>query len=204
MIAIIDYGAGNLLSVKNALDKLGFSSKIVKESSELMQAEKAILPGVGAFDSCRRHLDESALIPWIKEFIVLGRPFLGICVGLQLLLDESEERLGADRNPRGLGLIPGTVKRFPKRLKAPQIGWNHVRVFQSSPLFRGLPETGFYCYFVHSYYIQLKTDSNLLCRTEYGVDYCSGIQRGSLYGLQFHPEKSGRVGLSILKNFGEM
>jgi len=204
MIGIIDYGAGNLLSVKNALDKLGFSSKIVIEPSALMRTEKAILPGVGAFGPCRRYLDESALVPWIREFISLGRPFLGICVGLQLLMDESQERLGADCNPRGMGLIPGTVKRFPEGLKVPQIGWNHVRVVQSSPLFRELPETGFYCYFVHSYYVQLKNDSHLLCRTEYGVEYCSGIQKGSLYGLQFHPEKSGWVGLSILKNFGEM
>lgn len=204
MIAIIDYGAGNLLSVKNALDKLGLSSAIVKDPVELLKADRAILPGVGAFASCMRHLERSALIPAIKTYISSRRPFLGICVGLQLLLDESQEKFGAQSNPAGLGLIHGTVKRFSVGLKVPQIGWNLVQATQASPLFRGLPETGFYCYFVHSYYVELQDEAELLCHTEYGVDYCSGIQRGNLFGLQFHPEKSGRVGLAILKNFGEM
>lgn len=204
MIAIIDYGAGNLLSVKNALDRLGLQSAIVKDPAELLKADHAILPGVGAFASCMRQLERSALIPAIKTYISSHRPFLGICVGLQLLLDESQERFDTPDNPTGLGLVHGIVKKFPAGLKAPQIGWNLVQPVGVSLLFQGLPETGFYCYFVHSYYVQLQNEADLLCRTEYGVNYCSGIQRGALFGLQFHPEKSGWVGLTILKNFGEM
>lgn len=203
MIAIIDYGAGNLLSVKNALDKLGFNSQIVNNPVELEKADRAILPGVGAFGSCMSHLKKSRFPPAIRDFIGSGRPFLGICVGLQLLFTESEETFGAEPNPMGLRLIPGRVRKFPPKVKIPQIGWNQIRVEKPSALFKGLG-AGFYCYLVHSYYVDPENTEDVLCTTDYGLKYCSGIQRDNLVGLQFHPEKSGEVGLAILKNFGEM
>ncbi len=205
MIAIIDCGAGNLRSVYNALTKLGFAAQILSDPADLHRADRAILPGVGAFGACKDSLKKSGFIPAIHDFLQMGRPFLGICVGLQLLFSVSEEVFGNETAPVGLKLVPGKVRRFPATmgLKIPQIGWNSLRLVQPSPLWRGLPD-GIYTYFVHSYYVEPEDDRDVLCTSDYGIDYCAGIQRGNLMGVQFHPEKSGQVGLTILKNFGEM
>lgn len=204
MIAIIDYEVGNLQSVKNAFDKVGCAAEIIRDPERLGQADRAVLPGVGAFGATMEQFEKSQFIPALQEFIRSGRPVLGICVGLQLLFDCSEEVFGAEAMPRGLGLIPGTVRRFPESgLKVPQIGWNRLRFKKSSPLWNNLQD-GVYTYFVHSYYADPLIATDVLCTSDYGIEYCAGIQRDNILALQFHPEKSGGVGLTILKNFGEM
>lgn len=204
MIAIIDYEVGNLQSVKNAFDKVGIKSEIVSDPERLKRADRAVLPGVGAFGATMDQFRASGFAPAFKDFVQSGRPVLGICVGLQMLFDASEEVFGDGAMPRGIGLIPGTVKRFPENgLKVPQIGWNRLRFRRPSPLWQGLQE-GVYTYFVHSYYAEPRNEEDILCTSDYGIDYCAGIQRDNVIAVQFHPEKSGTVGLSMLKNFGEM
>lgn len=203
MIAIVDYGVGNLQSVRNALHKIGFQAEIVREPEALRRADRLILPGVGAFGAAMEQLSDSGFIPALHEFIGTGKPFLGICLGLQLLLTQSEEVFGPEVQPKGLGIIPGIVKRFPEMgLKIPQIGWNRLRFTKPSPLWHGLEE-GVFTYFVHSYYAEPTNAGDVLCTSDYGIDYCAGVQRDNVTALQFHPEKSGRVGLTMLKNFGE-
>lgn len=205
MIAIIDYGAGNIQSVFNALAKSGFSVEILRDPAGLARADRVILPGVGAFGACMESLEKSGFVPAIKDFLQTGRPLLGICVGLQLMFNESAETFRGETAPTGLGLIPGKVRKFPetKGLKVPQIGWNCLCYNQPSPLWSGL-DNGIYTYFVHSYYVVPEDDRDVLCTSNYGFDYCAGIQRENLFGVQFHPEKSGQVGLKILRNFGAM
>ena len=204
MIAIIDYGVGNLQSVRNAFTKVGFTARIIQDPEQLKDAERAILPGVGAFGAAMEQFRKSGFIPAVHDFLASGRPLLGICVGLQMLFTDSEEVFGDDAMPEGLNLISGTVRRFADgKLKVPQIGWNKLKFHQKSPLWRGLPED-VYTYFVHSYYGDPIRQEDVLCTSDYGIEYCAGVQRDNIFALQFHPEKSGRIGLIILKNFGEL
>lgn len=204
MIAIIDYEVGNLQSVKNAFDKVGIPAEIIRDPEQLKHAERAVLPGVGAFGATVEQFNASGFQPALQDFIKSGRPVLGICVGLQLLFDHSEEVFNGEAMPKGLGLIQGTVKKFPENgLKVPQIGWNRLSFRKPSPLWKGLKD-GVYAYFVHSYYADPVHQEDILCVSDYGIDYCAGIQRDNIVAVQFHPEKSGGVGLTMLKNFGEM
>jgi imidazole glycerol phosphate synthase glutamine amidotransferase subunit len=202
VIGVIDYGAGNLGSVMNALQRLGGESRFVKGPEEISGAayEKLLFPGDGHFATAMASLEKSGYAAALREWIQADKPFLGICIGLQLLFDSSEEAPPVAGKPiRGLGLIPGTVKRFPGR-KVPQIGWNQTEARPESKLFRGLPENSFF-YYIHSYYTAPADDSAAAAWAEYYVRYCSVIERGALAAVQFHPEKSGVLGLKLLENW---
>ena len=201
MIAIIDYGAGNLASVKKAFDHIGAESVITSDRDLVLNADGVILPGVGAIGFAMEALKSKELDSVVKEVCANGTPFMGICLGMQMLLDESEESFGDDRNVKGLGIIPGIVRRFPtdlieKGMKIPQIGWNQLENVKGSLL----TEKDF-VYFVHSYYCDLRNEEDCAAVTDYGISYCSAIERGNIYACQFHPEKSGEVGLNILRKF---
>ena len=198
MIAIVDYGMGNLRSVEKALIFLGFEAKITDSPHELARAEKIILPGVGAFSHAMNALREKGLDTKIKEEARGGKPMLGICLGMQLFFDKSYE----NGEFKGLGLLPGEIVRLPAGVKAPHVGWNSLDIKQREPLFTGLSENPF-VYFVHSYH--LKTDAPVVSATSfYGEDIQVAAQKGNIFALQFHPEKSGDEGLAILKNFGRL
>ncbi len=198
MITFLDYGAGNVRSVINALESLGGKVKIVTDAQEIASAERLVFPGVGNFGSVMQVLNEKKLIEPLREYLRSNRPFLGICIGLQALFEESEEAPGV----RGLGFIPGTVKRFVTDLAVPHIGWNGVRIRKPSRLFNGLRGDEKF-YFVHSYHVVPKEDADVLTTTDYGYSFVSSIQRGNATASQSHPEKSGEAGLRILKNFLE-
>ena len=202
MIAILDYGVGNLFSVEKAFAALGADARVTNDENIIRQAEKIVLPGVGAFGDCMKNLEESGLIPVLKESIAVGKPLLGICVGLQILFDGSEESPGA----KGLGLIHGMVKKInAPGLKVPHMGWNSIKVReQREPidLFKGLSDKP-YVYFVHSYYAVPDDKSVITATTEYGETLTAAVALGNIQATQFHPEKSGDVGLAILKNFIE-
>ena len=198
MIALIDYNMGNLFSVTQAFKYCGETPRIVTDAAELMKFDAAVLPGVGNFGEGMLRLRESGLAEKVIEFAGTGRPLLGICLGMQMLLGESDEAPGAT----GLNLIPGKVRRFPEMgLKVPQIGWNDVAFKQESvPLLAGLEDKSFF-YFVHSYYVCPDDAGAVIGETEYGVRYASIIGRDNIYGCQVHPEKSQNCGLQIVKNF---
>lgn len=198
MIALIDYNMGNLFSVTQAFKYCGETPRIVTDAAELMKFDAAVLPGVGNFGEGMLRLRESGLAEKVIEFAGTGRPLLGICLGMQMLLGESDEAPGET----GLNLIPGKVRRFPEMgLKVPQIGWNDVAFKQESvPLLAGLEDKSFF-YFVHSYYVCPDDAGAVIGETEYGVRYASIIGRDNIYGCQFHPEKSQNCGLQIVKNF---
>jgi len=225
MIAIIDYGMGNLRSVQKAFEAAGHRAVVTRERRVLADASHLVLPGVGAFADCMANLDRYGLIEPIRSAIDRGKPFLGICLGLQLLFTESEE-FGLHK---GLDLVPGRVKRFPwglagtdplprgaapaqagqapaspepvPRLKVPHMGWNALRISREAPPLRGV-ETGAHFYFVHSYYVE-PSDPSVACTwTEYGIPFVSSIWRDNVFACQFHPEKSQSVGLRIIRNFG--
>ena len=200
MIAIVDYGAGNLRSVELALARLGVHTRVTADPDMLALADGLILPGVGAFSDAMAALGRSGTIPAVLEAVGAGRPRLGICLGMQLLLDGSEEGPGVP----GLGLIPGEVRRLPGcGLKIPHMGWNSLTPAKPSPLFKGLPEEP-YVYFVHSYACKAADPADVLAVTDYGVPFHAAVQRGRILGFQFHPEKSGDVGQKLLANFVEM
>lgn len=200
MIAVIDYGAGNLRSVELALARLGVEMEITSDPERLLRSDGLILPGVGAFAAAMERLQSSGVIPAVKEAVGNGKPLLGICLGMQLLLDGSEE----GRPTAGLGLIPGQVRRLPDvGLKIPHIGWNNLRPAKQSRLLTGLPSDP-YVYFVHSYACFAEREEDVLTVTEYGVPFHSAVQRGNVFGLQFHPEKSGAVGEQMLRNFAAL
>lgn len=205
MIAIIDYGVGNLRSVEKAFAYLGYQALVTSDPATVREADRVVLPGVGAFGKSMESLNRSGMVPVVKEVIASGRPFLGICLGLQMLFEESAEVFnGATGGVKGLGIIPGQVLRFDtKRLKVPQIGWNQIRINKETPILHGIEDQS-YVYFVHSYYVKPTNSQLIACTTNYGIDYCSGISQGNIYAFQFHPEKSSRVGLKILKNFAEL
>ncbi len=196
MIGIIDYGAGNIQSVKNALDFLKLKSCIIKEPKDMETVDKIILPGVGAFGFAVKRLQQSGLFDKIIKWLKSGQPFLGICLGLQLLFESSEESKGI----RGFGLFSGSIKRFNKN-KVPQIGWNDVHIVKPSPLVGRSKKIFFY--FLHSYYVHTPEKNLIVGITEYSIKYPSIINRDNIYGVQFHPEKSGKSGLTLLKNWVE-
>lgn len=201
-IAIIDYGTGNLRSVEKALQTLGFSAVLTRDKSEIRASGGIILPGVGAFDAAITDLRKNGLENIIEESIGLNKPFLGICLGYQMLFSESEEG-----KLKGLGLLKGKVKKFNfagtafSSLSVPHMGWNRLFIKHESPLFSGIP-SGSMVYFAHSFYPEPNDALVVTTVTDYGIEFASGITKGNVFGIQFHPEKSGEVGLSILKNFG--
>jgi glutamine amidotransferase len=199
MIAVIDYGAGNLRSVVNALGRLGYEPRIVSAPEEVLAAEAVILPGVGAAPDTVASLKRLGLVSPILQLIAEGRPFLGICIGLQVLFDGTEEGGWHEC----LGVFRGVVRRLPPGLKIPHMGWNQVRQNYPHPIFRGIPDKANF-YFVHSYYVAPDDRSLIAGETEYGIMICSVIARDNLVATQFHPEKSGEVGLKIYDNFIKM
>jgi glutamine amidotransferase len=200
MIAIIDYGVGNLRSVEKAFEAVGATALVTGDKVAIREAERLVLPGVGAFGECARRLRESGLDRLVLEAAGAGKPVLGLCVGLQLMFDEGHE-FGVHE---GLGLMRGRVVRFPEAgPHVPQIGWNQIENPQPHPLLSGL-EHGTYFYFVHSYYVEAGDSADVLASTEYGIYYPSVCARGSLCGVQFHPEKSQDAGLRLLANFARL
>jgi len=196
MIALIDYGMGNLGSVGNALRFIDCEFEITSDPQVIDAADGAILPGVGAFGDCMANLRVYRLIDAIREYVAADRPFLGICLGLQLLFTESEE-MGRHA---GLDIIAGGVIRFTHSLKIPQIGWNQIARRQDCPQLEGIEDAS-YVYFVHSFHVVPEDDSVVATTTDYGYDFVSAIRRGNLFATQFHPEKSSDVGLQMLRNF---
>lgn len=201
MISIVDYGMGNLRSVQKAFEKLGIAAKIVTTPEEILRAERLVLPGVGAFRDAIHELQRQELVDPIKSHIQADKPFLGICLGLQMLFDISYE----DGEWPGLGVIPGRVVRFAEHpeLKVPHMGWNQLEVVGEPRLLQGIPRDAYF-YFVHSYFVEPQDDSVIAARTEYGQRFVSMIARGNLFATQFHPEKSQAVGLKLLDNFAAL
>jgi glutamine amidotransferase len=200
-VVVVDYGMGNLRSVQKGLEKAGCQAVVSSDPVRIKSASGIVLPGVGAFRDCMANLTRARLVDPVLEAIDEGKPFLGICLGMQLLLGVSEEFGTHD----GLGIIPGRVVRFPadKDLKVPHMGWNRVHFSGSSPLFTGIPDGSFF-YFVHSYYADPENSDAVSGWTDYGVRFCSSLSRDNIFACQFHPEKSQRWGLKILENFGNI
>ena len=201
MIAIIDYDAGNLMSVEKALRALKEEVLVTRDRQELLHADKVILPGVGHFGDAMEKLKGFGLVDVIKEIAQSGKPFLGICLGLQLLFEKSEEAPGVE----GLGILKGEILRIPddRGLKVPHIGWNSLKLQNQGRLFRGLEEEP-YVYFVHSYYLKAAEPQIVKAVTEYGVEIDASVEQGNVFACQFHPEKSSRTGLAVLKNFAKL
>lgn len=202
VIALIDYGSGNLRSVEKALKKVGGDIQVVTRTEEIKDARAVVLPGVGAFDDCVNALQKQELLAGVKEFIKTGRPFLGICVGYQALFEKSEE---FNSCASGFCLLGGKVRRFTERpgIKIPQIGWNQIDITrQNCPLYKNIAN-GSYVYFVHSFYPEPQDNSVVATRTTYGDTFASSVWKDNVFATQFHPEKSQKVGLQLLKNFVE-
>ena len=201
MIAIIDYDAGNIKSVEKALQKLGADVVITKDADVILSADKVILPGVGAFGDAMTNLKKYDLVSVIKQVVERKIPFLGICLGLQLLFERSDETPGVE----GLGILKGEVLRIPDNgnLKIPHMGWNSLHLQNDGRLFEGLSEES-YVYFVHSYYLKAEEPEIVKATTEYGVTIHASVEKGNVFACQFHPEKSSDVGLQILRNFVEL
>ena len=195
-VAIIDYGVGNLRSVEKAFAANGCVAVVTADENVLRNAERLVLPGVGAFGACMNALTERGFDELVRERCDEGTPLLGVCVGMQLLFEESEE-FGATR---GLGLLPGRVRRFSDELVVPHVGWNQIKQRVAHALFDGIDDEAF-CYFVHSYYCEPAQDEVIIGKTDYGVTYASVVAQDNLFGVQFHPEKSQAAGLRLLANF---
>ena len=187
---------GNLRSVSKALESVGADTKVTADPSEVRGADRLVLPGVGAFGKAVQNLEEAGLREALLEFMETERPFLGICLGLQLLFESSEE----DEGRAGLGVLRGTSKRFEKDLKVPHMGWNTVKQIRDSALFQDVPDDS-HMYFVHSYYVDPDDQEIAVSTTEYGITFTSAVQKGNVVGFQFHPEKSQDLGLAVLANF---
>ena len=202
MIIVIDYGMGNLHSVRKALEVVGGSARVSSRAGEILKADKIVFPGVGSFGEAMKELNRRKLVKPIKDAIAGGKPFLGLCLGLQLLFERSEEAPGV----RGLSVLKGDVKRFRvKGLKVPHMGWNQIvqrtaYSVQRNTILKSVPK-GSYMYFVHSYYVKPKDKKVVLTTTSYGIDFASGVCKDNVYAFQFHPEKSQTLGLKILNNF---
>ena len=201
MIAIIDYDAGNLKSVEKALIALGEEVMVSRDSSEILQADKVILPGVGSFGDAMNNLDRFGLVDTIKNVVAKDTPFLGICLGLQLLFKESEETPGAE----GLNLLPGKIFKIPAKegFKIPHMGWNSIEIKPQAKLFKDIPNQS-YVYFVHSYYLKAQDEQIVAASTEYSTHIHASVESGNVFACQFHPEKSSDIGIQILKNFVEL
>jgi glutamine amidotransferase len=196
VIAIIDYGAGNLRSVVNAVGRLGYEAKVVNSPEEVTSARVVILPGVGAAADTMTSLRKAGLDSAVRRFIAEGKPFLGVCIGMQVLFGGTEEGGWQEC----LGVIPGAVRKFAPGLKVPHMGWNQVKQKIAHPIFEGIPDEANF-YFVHSYYVKPEDGSLVAGETEYGVPFCSVVAKDNLVATQFHPEKSGEVGLKVYENF---
>ena len=201
MIAIIDYDAGNIRSVEKAMAKLGQEVWITRDRERIMNGDKVILPGVGSFGDAMAHLREYNLVEVIKDVVAEKKPFLGICLGLQLLYESSEETPGVE----GLGILKGKILKIPeqKDLKIPHMGWNSLHLQNDGRLFRGIEQNP-YVYFVHSYYLKAGEEETVKATTEYSVNIHASVEKDNVFACQFHPEKSGDLGLQILKNFAEL
>ncbi|KAB2839316.1 imidazole glycerol phosphate synthase subunit HisH [bacterium] len=197
MIAILDYDMGNLRSVSKAVEHVGGKCAVTRDPKRAAQADKLILPGVGAFKDCMANLESYGLIEPIREFIASGRPFLGICLGMQLLMDESEE----GGRHKGLGILPGKVLRFSPELglKVPHMGWNRLKLKGKPRLLEGME--GDYVYFVHSYYVAPEKKKAIAATADYGLEFAASLESDNIFATQFHPEKSQKVGLGLLKRF---
>ena len=201
MIVIVDYGMGNLRSVQKGFERIGSEALVSRDIRDINSATKLVLPGVGAFPECMKNLTKFGLVESILDFLKSNRPFLGICLGLQLLFDESEE-FGLNS---GLEVIPGKVKAFDREigLKIPHMGWNQVIFKKDIAIFDGIDNESYF-YFVHSYYVEPEQESDTAAQTDYGITFTSAIARGNVFALQFHPEKSQKNGLKILENFSKL
>ena len=208
MIAVIDYGMGNLRSVQKALEFVGAKVIVTHDPDLILSADSVVLPGVGAFKDCMANLNKLSLIEPIRKFIDSGKPFLGICLGLQVLFEESEEYGPVP----GLGILPGKVVKFidgssdtrkGPQIKIPHMGWNQIKVKKNAPLFAGVGDSPYF-YFVHSYYVVPEDPEIVATVTHYGIEFVSGIQHKNIYAFQFHPEKSQTLGLSILERFSNL
>lgn len=201
MIAIVDYDAGNIKSVEKALQFLGQEPVVTRDKETLLQAEKVIVPGVGAFGDAMGKMHQYGLVEVLREIADKGTPLLGICLGLQLFFESSEETPGVE----GLGLLPGKIVRIPDKegFKIPHMGWNSIQINPASRLLKGIEE-GAYVYFVHSYYLQAENEEDVAATTDYVVNIHAAAEHENIFATQFHPEKSGEIGLQILKNFIEL
>ena len=201
MIAIVDYDAGNIKSVEKALQFLGQEPVVTRDKETLLQAEKVIVPGVGAFGDAMGKMHQYGLVEALREIAAKGTPLLGICLGLQLFFESSEETPGGE----GLGLLPGKIVRIPDKegFKIPHMGWNSIQINPASRLLKGIEE-GAYVYFVHSYYLQAENEADVAATTDYVVNIHAAAEHENIFATQFHPEKSGEIGLRILKNFIEL
>ncbi len=203
-VAVVDYGMGNLRSVQKGLERVGVNAEVTRDPERIAIAAGVVLPGVGAFGACMENLRSYGLIDPVRQAIDSGRPFLGICVGLQLLFEESEEYGPV----QGLGILKGRCRRFPHReddpdYRVPHMGWNQLDKKNASPLLDGVDD-GAFVYFVHSYYAEADDPSVVAASTRYGVEFVASVSRDNVYGCQFHPEKSQQIGLKILENFGNI
>jgi len=201
MIAIIDYDAGNLKSVEKALIHLGEEAVITRDKQQILNADKVILPGVGSFGDAMNKLHHYQLVDTIKEVVAKGIPFLGICLGLQLLFERSDECEGVE----GLSILKGEILRIPdcEGLKIPHMGWNSLSIKSGATLYKGLPDQS-YVYFVHSYYLKAEEEASVVATTHYSTLIHASVEKDNVYACQFHPEKSGEIGLIILKNFAAL
>ena len=197
MIGVVDYGMGNLLSVLKAFERVGRPARIVRTARELNTSDKLVLPGVGAFGQAMENLAQRGLLAPLRDAIADRTPLLGICLGLQLLFDRSEEH----GNHEGLGLLRGDVTRLPSTVKVPHIGWNQLAIVRKSPLLDGIPDDAFF-YFVQSFYVRPENVACVVGATDYGLPFASVVEEDHIFGVQFHPEKSQQVGLRLLANFG--
>ncbi|MCH5252618.1 MAG: imidazole glycerol phosphate synthase subunit HisH [Lachnospiraceae bacterium] len=202
MIAIVDYDAGNIKSVEKALQYIGADSLVTREKDKILQADKVIVPGVGAFEDAMEKMNHYRLTEVLRQVADKGTPILGICLGLQLFFERSEE---SEHNAEGLGLLPGEIVRFPEKegFKIPHMGWNSIQINPKSRLLKGI-ENNSYVYFVHSYYLKAKREEDVAATADYIVDVHAAAEHGNVFATQFHPEKSGEVGLQILKNFASI
>jgi len=199
MIAIINYGMGNLRSVQKGFEMVGFPARVTDDPAVVREADKVVLPGVGAFGDAMVNLRSAGMLEAIGETVKEGKPFLGICLGLQLMFDSSEE----GGYNEGLKIFPGRVRLLPPGLKVPHMGWNQIEIQKEDPILRGIPEKSAF-YFVHSFYVDPSEPEVTTTLTEYGIRFTSIASSGNVFGIQFHPEKSSTLGLQILKNFGEL
>ena len=202
MIAVVDYDAGNIKSVEKALQYIGEKPVITRDISQIHQADKVIVPGVGAFEDAMGKMNRYHLTETLREVAKSGTPIMGICLGLQLFFERSDE---SAHDVEGLGLLPGEIVRFPEKegYKIPHMGWNSLKINPSSRLLKGIPEDT-YVYFVHSYYLKAKNEEDVAATTDYIVNVHAAVEHDNVYATQFHPEKSGDVGLEILKNFASI
>ncbi len=199
MIGVVDFGMGNLLSVQKALQRVGCAPRVVRTPEELAESDRLVLPGVGAFGRAMENLKRRGLLAPLRTACKEGKPLLGICLGLQLLFESSEEH----GHHSGLGLFRGDVRRFPTDLRVPHIGWNQVRITRENPLFDGVPDNAFF-YFVQSYYVRPEDPTLVSGTTDYGITFAAAAGKENVFGVQFHPEKSQQAGLRILANFGRL